>query len=138
MQLAQTCGRGMSLPFRLYLSGELGCGKTTFVRGVLFGFAAIEEVKSPSYALVETYTAGKHCIAHIDLYRCRHSREWIDSGFAETMHFADLCLIEWPEKVTELPDPDIHLAMSDGQTAEQRILEFRSYTRKGKRCLARL
>ncbi len=138
MQIAKEFACDLPIPFRFYLSGELGCGKTTFVRGLLCGFAAIEQVRSPTFALVEIYQVHNHRIAHMDFYRCRYGSEWLDAGLSETIDQTDLCLIEWPEKAIDLPQPDIHLIIEDGESEQQRKLAFNAYTRQGKKCLARV
>jgi tRNA threonylcarbamoyladenosine biosynthesis protein TsaE len=88
-------GRGL-----LLLSGELGAGKTTFVR-YLAGALGIDPawVSSPSFPLVQRYPAGARGLAvtHVDLYRLRSSRELEGLGLEEILDADDLVVVEWPE-----------------------------------------
>src|SRR5262249_28294648 len=63
------------------LSGELGAGKTTLVRGMLRGFGWTAPVKSPSYALVEHYLVSRLYLYHFDFYRVQDDEEWHNTGF---------------------------------------------------------
>ena len=93
------------------LSGELGAGKTTLVRGMLRGLGWAGAVKSPTYALVEHYTFSSLYFYHFDFYRFESAAEWDISGFAEYFHPAAICVIEWPERVAaRLPLIDVALS----------------------------
>ena len=96
----------------VYLSGDLGSGKTTLARGILQGSGVRDEVTSPSYTLVETYEAQGRVFCHMDCFRCKRPTEWLDSGLAEPLGNADLSLVEWPEKATGLPPPDVEVTIS--------------------------
>lgn len=105
----------------VYLSGDLGVGKTTLVRGILRGFGYAGRVKSPTYTLLESYVLSKLTLQHYDLYRMIDPREWLDAGFRDDCNAATLCLVEWPEKAAGLlPKPDINIRLSvagEGRTA---------------------
>ena len=107
--LAPGLGGGMIVT----LSGELGTGKTTLVRGVLRALGWGGPVKSPSYALVEHYLFSRLYLYHFDFYRLSDPIEWDATGFAELFRPDALAVIEWPEHVAgRLPPPDVaaHLA----------------------------
>lgn len=92
----------------LYLSGELGSGKTTFARGFLRGCGIEEVVRSPTYTLLEPYAAGALTVLHLDLYRLRESAELDALGVRDYARPAHLWLIEWPERgAPRLPPPDL-------------------------------
>src|SRR5476651_2294590 len=70
----------------LHLSGELGAGKTTLVRGLLRALGHAGRVKSPTYALVELYAISGLSLYHFDFYRFSDPNEWLSSGFREAFN----------------------------------------------------
>lgn len=93
-----------------YLSGELGAGKTTFVRGLLYGLGYKGLVKSPSYTLIEIYYLETLEILHVDLYRLFKESEFWNIGLVDYLQKYSVLLIEWPEKAEKfLPFPTIHI-----------------------------
>jgi tRNA threonylcarbamoyladenosine biosynthesis protein TsaE len=94
------------------LSGDLGAGKTTFVRGVLRGLDISGPVKSPTYTLVEPYAVSSLYLYHFDFYRLRDPQEWEAAGFREYFGKQSICLIEWPERVRALlPAIDLQILL---------------------------
>jgi tRNA threonylcarbamoyladenosine biosynthesis protein TsaE len=92
------------------LHGELGAGKTTFVRHLLRALGVNERVKSPTYTVMEPHEAGPLTIYHFDFYRFNDPREWEDAGFREIFAGPGLKLAEWPEKAAGLlPEADLVL-----------------------------
>jgi tRNA threonylcarbamoyladenosine biosynthesis protein TsaE len=83
----------------VYLSGELGAGKTTLVRGCLRALGYRGRVKSPTFALVEVYRLSRLYLHHFDFYRLTDADEWDDLGFGEYFRPDSICVIEWPERV---------------------------------------
>lgn len=103
---------GARAGLRLYLSGELGAGKTTLTRGLLGALGHTGRVKSPTYTLVELYTLSSLNLYHFDFYRFADRSEWISSGFREYFNPQSLCIVEWPERAGDLLAPaDIHLTL---------------------------
>jgi tRNA threonylcarbamoyladenosine biosynthesis protein TsaE len=121
----------------VYLSGELGAGKTTLARGILRGLGHTGKVKSPSFALVEPYTFSRLYLYHFDFYRFSDPRELGDAGFREYFNPDSVCLVEWPENAAGmLPAADISIALKVTGTGRQ--LEIDADTEAGRRCLKRL
>ena len=102
-----------ALPGRvLFLSGDLGAGKTTLVRGLLRALGWAGRVKSPTYALVELYALSRLNLYHFDFYRFKDREEWVSSGFREHFNPESLCIVEWPEMAEGLlPLPDLHITL---------------------------
>ena len=96
----------------IYLSGDLGAGKTTLSRGLLRGMGYSGRVKSPTYTLVELYVVSKLNLYHFDFYRFGEPEEWQEAGFRDLFHETNICLVEWPEKAGELlPPPDLTVTL---------------------------
>jgi len=101
----------------LHLSGGLGTGKTTLVRGLLRELGHTGRVKSPSYPLVELYVVSRLNLYHFDFYRFKYLAEWQESGFREYFNPHSACVVEWPERAGPgLPSPDlaVRLEIEDG------------------------
>lgn len=93
------------------LHGPLGAGKTTFVRLLLRALGVEGRIKSPSYAVMESYElpCGAGTANHFDFYRFGDPREWEDAGFRDVFAAPGLKLCEWPEKAGQLPPADLQL-----------------------------
>ncbi|NDV13338.1 tRNA (adenosine(37)-N6)-threonylcarbamoyltransferase complex ATPase subunit type 1 TsaE [Crenobacter caeni] len=121
----------------VYLDGDLGAGKTTLTRGLLRALGHTGRVKSPTYALVESYAFDGLDVHHFDLYRFNDPQEWDDSGLAELFGEHSLCLVEWPDKAQGLlPPADLTVALEvDGG---QRRYRLTAHDDTGRQCLTRL
>src|SRR3989338_6111651 len=87
LDLGKRLSQLMSPIGMIYLQGELGAGKTTFVRGFLRGSGFTDKVKSPTYTLLEPYQIGNRYIYHVDLYRLKNPTELNDLGFRDFFFF---------------------------------------------------
>jgi tRNA threonylcarbamoyl adenosine modification protein YjeE len=92
--LARALGEGGAV---LYLSGELGAGKTTLARALLQALGYAGHVRSPTYTLVEPYELQGRRVFHLDLYRLAAAEELEYLGLRDLDPAQDLILVEWPE-----------------------------------------
>lgn len=107
----------------VWLSGDLGAGKTAFAQA-LARAAGAEPARSPTFALVNEYLAPAGRIAHADCYRLREPAEAMDLDFPGLVREARLLLIEWPEKAGSFaPAPDAHLHFAYAAEPNRRLLE---------------
>ncbi|MFZ5483443.1 MAG: tRNA (adenosine(37)-N6)-threonylcarbamoyltransferase complex ATPase subunit type 1 TsaE [Pseudomonadota bacterium] len=121
----------------VWLSGDLGAGKTTLTRGLLRALGHAGRVKSPTYTLVEIYPLSSFNLYHFDLYRFADPEEWELSGFRDYFNPESVGLVEWPEKAgAAVPSPDLEIrleVMDVGRTAQ-----VHGRTKEGMRCVASL
>jgi tRNA threonylcarbamoyladenosine biosynthesis protein TsaE len=123
------------------LHGNLGAGKTTFARHLLQALGVRGRIKSPTYAVVETYqivdAAGTLDIAHFDFYRFSDPQEWEEAGFRDLFAAPGLKLVEWPDRAQgRLPPPDLALdirsqAAESGPADAPRAVDLRSFSPRG-------
>ncbi|MDB5963808.1 MAG: hypothetical protein JWQ72_308 [Polaromonas sp.] len=125
------------------LQGDLGAGKTTFVRHLLGALGVQGRIKSPTYAVVEPYTLppcpgrGEDLnIWHFDFYRFNDPAEWEEAGFRDIFATAGLKLVEWPQKAgSYLPRPDLQIAIDTGEQ-DARQVTLTALTPKGMQLIA--
>ena len=88
------------------LTGDLGAGKTTLVRGMLQSVLGAIEVPSPTFTLVQTYEVRNFEVWHCDMYRLERPQDGYELGLLDAFEDA-VCLIEWPDKIAPLLPKDI-------------------------------
>lgn len=120
------------------LHGDLGAGKTTFVRHLLRALGVTGRIKSPTYAVVEPHTTARGAAWHFDFYRFADPREWEDAGLRDIFQAPGLKLAEWPQLAAPLLPPAdlaLHLAMRDDGSRDVRL---EAGTDRGRAVLAAL
>ncbi len=102
------------------LYGDLGAGKTQFVKGICDAFKVNEVVNSPTFTIVNEYH-GTMPVFHIDLYRIKDIEEILGIGFDEYSEAGGVCLVEWAEKLDGIiPEMrfDVKMTVVDDTTRE--------------------
>jgi tRNA threonylcarbamoyladenosine biosynthesis protein TsaE len=128
----------------VWLHGDLGAGKTTFVRGMLHALGVAGRIKSPTFALVETYNLALPLASavpvgaqntlhfhHFDFYRCTDGSEWRDAGFAEyfeppASEPPSICAVEWAQRQAGLPPPTWELSLSPEREGRALLVKART------------
>lgn len=122
---AREFARQLKSPSVILLSGDLGAGKTTFVRGFVSNWGMEKLVSSPTFTLLNHYTNDYINIYHFDLYRLNHSSELDELGLEDFITKGDYTLIEWPEIASNLLNfPVISVKITFGENLNQRQFEI--------------
>lgn len=91
--------------------GEMGAGKTTFIKTICTRLGTTDEVTSPTFSIVNEYLlADKESVFHFDFYRLKSIEEAFDLGYEDYFYSDSFCFIEWPEKIEKiLPDNTVNV-----------------------------
>ncbi len=94
--------------------GEMGAGKTTFIKDICAALGVTEIVSSPTFSIVNEYDNGTLRLYHFDFYRLKRETEALDLGYEDYFYSGDYCFIEWPEKIPNLLPPHfVEVRISD-------------------------
>ena len=105
-------------PVVVALEGDLGAGKTTLAQAICRGFGVVEDVTSPTFALVHQYEAPDAPVYHLDLYRLEGPGQLTNLGWDEIMNERAAVLVEWPDRAGNRLPPSavrLHLAHVPGE-----------------------
>lgn len=110
------------------ISGELGAGKTQFVRGIVQGLGGDERaVSSPTYVLLHVYKAPRMQVFHLDAYRVSGPADFDGIGFPELLDQQGVVVVEWPERVEQvLPAGTIRVSIEHTGESSRRVTISRS------------
>jgi tRNA threonylcarbamoyladenosine biosynthesis protein TsaE len=126
---------GLRAPCVIYLSGDLGTGKTTLVRGILRGLGHRGAVRSPTYTLLEPYALAGFRLFHLDLYRLGDPEELEYLGIRDLLEGDSVLLVEWPERgAGVLPTADLEVRLDHADAG--RVLNLTPLTDTGAGLLA--
>jgi tRNA threonylcarbamoyladenosine biosynthesis protein TsaE len=100
-------GRAATSGLVIALSGDLGAGKTQFVKGLARGLGVAARVQSPTFALLNIYNGGRLTLFHLDLYRLETPEQIAGAGLEEYLTPAGVTVIEWAERwFGQAPSPE--------------------------------
>ena len=127
---AQTEALGAALARRLApgdvvaFYGDLGAGKTAFVRGMARGLGIRESVTSPTYTVVNEYISGKLPLFHFDLYRLSGPDDLFDIGWEDYLERGGICAVEWSERAQSLLSDALRVTIRMGDSPERREINI--------------
>ena len=118
-ELAQQLAPGAVVAF----TGDLGAGKTAFVRGMAQGLGISQRVTSPTFTIVNEYEGGRLPLFHFDMYRLGSADELFDIGWEDYLARGGVCAVEWSENVSDALDGDcLRVDIRRGGDDSQRII----------------
>jgi tRNA threonylcarbamoyladenosine biosynthesis protein TsaE len=123
-ELGHQLGQELSVPTVVCLFGELAAGKTTFIKGLVYGAAQVDPsiVQSPTFTYLHIYEGQKR-VYHFDLYRLRDIDEFLSMGFDEYFEAEGICCIEWSERIASyLPPNSISVFLQHAQEDQRLII----------------
>ncbi len=105
-QLGERLGRLAQAGDLFCLEGDLGSGKTCFAQGLGRGLGIKDTIHSPTFILANEHRGGRLALAHLDVYRVRHSDEALGIGLEDYLNGEGVCVIEWAEKIRDALPPE--------------------------------
>ena len=104
-------------------TGDLGAGKTAFVRGMARGLGVEERVTSPTFTIVNEYEGGRLPLFHFDMYRLGSADELFDIGWEDYLARGGVCAVEWSENIAGALEPDaVRVDIRRGEGDNQRVI----------------
>lgn len=104
------------------LYGQLGCGKTAFVRGMARGMGIDCVVNSPTFTIVNEYLGGEKPLFHFDMYRLGGADELYDIGWEDYLTRGGVCAVEWSENVPGAFDGDEYIVRFEKTDENERVI----------------
>lgn len=105
-------------------TGDLGAGKTAFVRGMAHGLGIEERVTSPTFTIVNEYEGGRRPLFHFDLYRLESADELFEIGWEDYLARGGICAVEWSERAADAMDGCVQVDICRGAHDGQRVIKI--------------
>jgi tRNA threonylcarbamoyladenosine biosynthesis protein TsaE len=86
----------------------MGAGKTTFIHALCENLGVTSAIGSPTYSIINEYLAVNGTIFHMDWYRMKDEEEALEAGVEDALFSGNFCLVEWPERASQLLPEDTH------------------------------
>lgn len=103
--------------------GDMGSGKTTFIKAICKELGTMDVVSSPTFSIVNEYATSTGPIFHFDFYRLTNETEALDLGYEDYIYSGNYCFIEWPEKIKDLlPEQACKIEISAKDGGEREII----------------
>ena len=103
--------------------GKMGAGKTTFIKAICEELGVEDVITSPTFAIVNEYTAANGPIYHFDFYRIKTLEEVYDMGYEDYFFSGALCLMEWPELIEDiLPDDTLRVTITENADGTRTVM----------------
>ena len=117
----------LSEPHRVFaFDGQMGAGKTTFIKKLCDQMGTADVVNSPTFAIVNVYDVEQPYrgeVYHFDCYRLKDIREALDFGAEEYLYSGNYCFIEWPEKIeTLLPEDTVYVRITPLENGDRQLV----------------
>lgn len=104
--------------------GDMGAGKTTFIKSLCEYLGTQEIITSPTFSIVNEYEGKGTRIFHFDFYRLKNQNEALDLGYEEYFYSGNYCFIEWPEKIADFLPPHYVRVCIQVLDNNERLLTF--------------
>lgn len=124
-QLGAALAEGLPPSSVVAFAGDLGAGKTAFVRGMARGLGISERVTSPTFTIVNEYEGGRIPLFHFDMYRLGSSEELYEIGWEDYLARGGICAVEWSENIENaLENGCVRVEMRRGAAEGQRLIRI--------------
>lgn len=106
------------------MTGDLGAGKTAFVRGMAAGLGVTQRVTSPTFTIVNEYEGERCPLFHFDLYRLEDGDELFDIGWEDYLNRGGICAVEWSERAADAMEPCVRVDIRRGEGDDHRVIRI--------------
>lgn len=103
--------------------GDMGAGKTTFIKAICENLGVSDTINSPTFAIINEYRSDSaELIYHFDFYRIKNEEEAFDFGYEDYFFSGSLCFIEWPERIESLlPRDTVHVTINVSENNSRKV-----------------